>query len=576
MLGRSKVISEMYHSAKSDSVRLVRLKRELEASIGHQFRGKVAIVMVLGLAATALLVACAPSLTPAPSPGVTTERLRASITPSMPSPTPAPSPEVKVEVSSSEIYPGGLPAVLVALVGGLPASELYSYFWSATHEGLNAQGGRATYTASAMMPPGTKIGITVLVDDAEGLIGMSSVDITVSTPPPLHYLFVLDASERTAQKLNGKTWLEEAKGALEGELDWWILDGANVGLRVFGYTEEPSEYCKNTELLVAIAPENKDAIKDKLAAIEPRREAALHEAIREGLDDLVPECDGSCRLTVITQGRDACMGEHLDAREIFDGLRQRSVLEHLEHLEMHEIAVAPSEDDVQALVMLRDQLREEIPSTFYYSADEPTSLKRILDYIALSGAPDPLYQSIGYGGLGEILQEQGDSLGAIQMFDRSLEPVLDANEALYQRGLILGSLGVWEKANQDFTILTVREPREDEVYYFLRGVTWYNMNEYQLAEMDFAAAVNLNPDFALAEYALGLTLVPLGQPGKEEAFKKALEIEPNLFDGPYFETVPPEYKVPSFYETATTSELFGVGQDFFSTIFQTPEFLVGP
>ena len=554
MLDHSKVVSEMRNGAKRGLARLVRLKRRPEASIGHRLCGRVAAVVMLGLASITLLVACAPR----PSP----------------TPTPSPSPEIRVEVSSTKIYPGGT-TTLVAIVRGQPAGDAYSYFWSATHEGLNALDGKAIYTAPATMTPGTKIGITVDVGDARGyLIGTSSVDITVSAPSPYHYLFVLDASERTAQKLDGQTWLEGAKDTLEGELDKWILDSANAGLRVFGYTEQPREYCRNTELLVAIAPANKGMIKEKLTVIEPRGEAPLHEAILKGLDDLMPGCDGSCSLTVITRGPDTCTGEDLDA--IIGGLRDRQVLGR--NLKIHQIAVAPSADDVQALVMLRDRMREVIPSTFYYSADDLATLERILDYTALLGVPDPLYQSIGYAGLGEILQEQGDSAGSSQMFDRSLELVPDAINELYQRGLIWGSLGIWEKANQDLTILTIHEPRENEIYCFLRGVTWYNLGRYQLAEADFATASSLNPDFALAEYARGLTLARLEQPGVQDAFRKAFLIKPDLFVSPYFETIPPKYKVPSFYETATPSEFSEAGQVFFHTpmLFQRPEFLVGP
>lgn len=494
-----------------------------------------------------------------------------------PSATPTPSHQVEIETSPRKIYPGGT-SLLVAHVSTSVSSEELSYFWSATHEGLaqTESEDTALFIAAPAMAPDTVVGITVSVSDVEGgLLAESSADVTILAPSSHPYLFDLDASERTGQSIDETTWLDSAKQAVMEELDSWILEGQSLGLRVFGYTEEPSDYCENTQLLVEIVPQSGETIRQKLAEVQPQREAPLREAIVAGLNDLMPECGESCRLIVITHGPDDCTGENLDTIKT----RISDKVQGSANVEIYELALATTERGVEALLLLRDHLRDVVPATFVLQADDASSLKRILDHLALLGASDPLLQSLGYKGLSDILQAQGDDAGFERLFGRSLEiSSAQPGESIYQRGLAWGGLRVWPGAYLDFTALALGDTADLETVHFLRGVASYNLGQYQEAVDDFSNATAIDPSFALAEYARGLSLARLGAFGSSEAFSDAFALQPDLLSNRYFETLPTQYRVPTFYAEAERQDLWVVGDWFFRdpAFFLNPEFLVSP
>lgn len=122
--------------------------------------------------------------------------------------------------------------------------------------------------------------------------------------------YILDASPRMAQAGTGgqETRLSVARAVLAEIVR--PADGAvSAGLRVFGNGAVP-EACRDTALLVPLAPASQGRIATTLTAVEAGQaaDAALAEAMLAAIRDL-GNVGGPHTLVVVTGGQDACTPE---------------------------------------------------------------------------------------------------------------------------------------------------------------------------------------------------------------------------------------------------------------------------
>ncbi len=121
--------------------------------------------------------------------------------------------------------------------------------------------------------------------------------------------YVLDASPRmTAESDTGGTRLAVAQGVL-AEVVRPADPSLTAGLRVFGSGAQ-TDSCKDTELVVPLAPSNQSEISSRALDVQAgaAADAAVGEAMLAAIGDLAAT-DGPHTLVVITGGADSCNAE---------------------------------------------------------------------------------------------------------------------------------------------------------------------------------------------------------------------------------------------------------------------------
>lgn len=118
---------------------------------------------------------------------------------------------------------------------------------------------------------------------------------------------VLDVSGSMNAKLGDTTRWQTALATLE-EVVAALPDDLNVGLRVYGhrYPSKSAQTCQDTELVVPIAPLDRQRIVDATATLKPRGETPLIRSVLKTVDDLKAAGGGS--VILITDGEESCQG----------------------------------------------------------------------------------------------------------------------------------------------------------------------------------------------------------------------------------------------------------------------------
>jgi hypothetical protein len=135
-------------------------------------------------------------------------------------------------------------------------------------------------------------------------------------PPARNLVIVLDVSGSMNTKLGGTTRWVTALSTLK-EVVAALPDDLNVGLRVYGhrYSSKSAQTCEDTELIVPIAPLDRDKIVAAASALKPRGETPLIQSSLQAVSDLHSLGGGS--IILITDGEESCKGDaKLAAAEI--------------------------------------------------------------------------------------------------------------------------------------------------------------------------------------------------------------------------------------------------------------------
>lgn len=128
----------------------------------------------------------------------------------------------------------------------------------------------------------------------------------VAAEPAAEY--ILDASPRMDLPTAGGTRLAVARGVL-AEIIRPAEASVTAGLRVFG-SGANTEACRDTNLIVALAPASQALIADQLLGLSTGKaaDAALAEAMIAAIKDLAAK-KGPHSLVVVTGGQDSCNPE---------------------------------------------------------------------------------------------------------------------------------------------------------------------------------------------------------------------------------------------------------------------------
>jgi tetratricopeptide (TPR) repeat protein len=124
------------------------------------------------------------------------------------------------------------------------------------------------------------------------------------------------------------------------------------------------------------------------------------------------------------------------------------------------------------------------------------------------------------------LQNSGDWVGALSEYDSALSAYPQFEEALNNRGVVLGRLGRFADAIVDFTNSLSINPA-DPLVLFNRGLVRMLLGDYESALMDFNQSVELVEDpRALVNRAILLASISRHDEALHD-LDKALSIDPN-------------------------------------------------
>jgi len=131
--------------------------------------------------------------------------------------------------------------------------------------------------------------------------------------------------------------------------------------------------------------------------------------------------------------------------------------------------------------------------------------------------------------LGVALRETGDLKGAVQAFERARQEGNENPELLNDLAVSYAALGRLEDARKMFDALLALAPGS--------ATTWFNLGLFELnsrhpvgAEKAFRRAVDLEPSYGDAWYALGSTLIDTDRRAAVEAWRRAERLLPGNYD----------------------------------------------
>jgi len=193
---------------------------------------------------------------------------------------------------------------------------------------------------------------------------------------------VLDVSGSMNAKLGGTTRWETALATLK-EVVAALPDDLNVGMRVYGhrYSSKSAQTCQDTELVVPIAPLDRERILSTASALKPRGETPLIRSVLKTVDDLKAAGGGS--VILITDGEESCKG---NAKTAAAEIRKSSV----------KVAL-----NIVGFTLTGKAVESELAGLAgstggrYYSAQDGAQLSRAVKFAALSRLPYDLFDGSG-------------------------------------------------------------------------------------------------------------------------------------------------------------------------------------
>jgi hypothetical protein len=197
-------------------------------------------------------------------------------------------------------------------------------------------------------------------------------------------VIILDVSGSMNTKLGERSRWQTALDTLK-EVVAALPDDLNVGLRVYGhrYSSKSAQTCQDTELVVPIAPLDRERIVATATALKPRGETPLIRSVLKTVDDLKAAGGGS--VILITDGEESCKG---DARSAAAQIKKSGV-----NVALNIIGFTLTGKAIEAeLAALAGSTRGR-----YYSAQDGAQLSRAVKLAALSRLPYEIRD--GNGGL---------------------------------------------------------------------------------------------------------------------------------------------------------------------------------
>ncbi len=144
-------------------------------------------------------------------------------------------------------------------------------------------------------------------------------------PEATRILFLLDGSGSMNETWNGRTKFEVARELLEKAIDSVTRENNAVefGLRVFGHQfSREQKNCEDSRLEVAFGRDNAGAVREVLAAIEPKGYTPIAYSLFLAAHDFPAGKDAVNAIILITDGQESCSGDPCASSE---ALRNRRI-----------------------------------------------------------------------------------------------------------------------------------------------------------------------------------------------------------------------------------------------------------
>ena len=139
------------------------------------------------------------------------------------------------------------------------------------------------------------------------ILGISSVSFAAQK----YIEILLDVSASMKEKLEGKAKIDIAKEAVTSVLTE-IPDDMPLGLWIYGArysaTASEEENCKAVRLLVPVAAQSKNEIRDKVAMLTPLGFTPIAYSLEQATGDF-PDKNADCSIILISDGKETCGGD---------------------------------------------------------------------------------------------------------------------------------------------------------------------------------------------------------------------------------------------------------------------------
>ena len=212
-------------------------------------------------------------------------------------------PGVGIERVSLQV--GGGPPVEASLVGGRFRAELQ------LPEGENQ------IVATALSADGRRAQDSVRVTARPPGCGELQVQAVRDGRPAISIsdratLLIFDASNSMWGRMDGRPKISVAKEILGDALDW-IPQDLTLGLRVYGNrVAHARRDCRDSELLVPLAPGDRDRIRSAVAGFRPNGQTPLAYALEQAGRDFA-DFRGERAVVLVTDGIESCGGDPAQA-----------------------------------------------------------------------------------------------------------------------------------------------------------------------------------------------------------------------------------------------------------------------
>ena len=129
---------------------------------------------------------------------------------------------------------------------------------------------------------------------------------------------VFDASNSMWGRMQGQPKISVAKQILQDSLEWFPAD-LKVALRVYGHQHKREQrHCEDSQLLVPLAPGNRERIRSAIDEFRPRGQTPLAYSLEQIAGDF-GEFDGERAVVLVTDGIESCGGDPVAAARALQG-----------------------------------------------------------------------------------------------------------------------------------------------------------------------------------------------------------------------------------------------------------------
>ena len=123
---------------------------------------------------------------------------------------------------------------------------------------------------------------------------------------------VIDASRSMWGRMHGRPKMDIAKETVDAALEW-LPEGLDLSLRAYGNANASEKYdCRDSQLLVGLAQDNRDRIREAIAELRPNGQTPIAFALEQIAADF-SDYRGERAVVLVTDGIESCAGDPVAA-----------------------------------------------------------------------------------------------------------------------------------------------------------------------------------------------------------------------------------------------------------------------